>query len=78
MTNVTNMREDINKVAFCDLNVGDTFENDGKIYIKYYDDDLEDAFAIQIYPVDSSQFHSGNRFSDYECVSERQCKITIE
>ena len=78
MTNVVNMHENTNPVAFSDLNVGDTFEYYGKIYIKYYDDDLEDAFGLQISPADNTQFHSISRFSDYELVSERVCTITIE
>lgn len=78
MTNVVNMREDIDNITFSELNVGGVFEYYGKLYIKYYDDDLEDAFALQIYPADSAQFHSFCRFSDSEIVSERQCKITIE
>lgn len=78
MTNVVNMCENVKAIAFSDLNVGDAFEYYGKIYIKYYDDDLEDAFALQIYPADSTQFHSISRFSDNELVSERVCTITIE
>ena len=78
MTNVVNMHEDVNSVVFGDLNIGDTFESCGKLYIKYFDNDLENAFALQIYPPDSLQFHSWGTFSDEELVSERQCTITIE
>lgn len=78
MTNVVNMCENVNSIAFGDLNIGDVFENCGKLYIKYYDDDLEDAFAIQIYPPDNCQFHSFCRLSDNELVSEKKCTITIE
>lgn len=78
MTNVVNMREDIDSIAFSELNVGGVFEYCGKMYIKYYDDDLEDTYGLQIYPADSSQFHSVCRLSDDELVSERQCTIAIE
>lgn len=78
MTNVVNMREDIDSIEFDELNVGDVFESCGKIYIKYYDDDLGDTFALQIYPADSVQFHTSCSFSDNELVSKRQCKIIIE
>ena len=77
MTNVVNMCENRNSIAFGDLNIGDTFESRGKMYVKYYDDDLEDTFAIQIYPPDSLQFHC-DVFATDELVSERQCTITIE
>lgn len=78
MTNVVNMCEDIKSIAFGELNVGGVFESCGKMYIKYYDDDLEDTFALQIYPADNTQFHTCMSFSDNELVSERVCTITIE
>jgi len=77
MTNVVNMREDIDNITFSELNVGGVFEYYGKIYIKYYDDELDVACGLQIYPPDSSQFHCEG-FAESEIVSERQCKITIE
>ena len=76
MTNVENIRENINSVGFGDLNIGDTFESCGKIYIKYYDDELDCSCGLQIYPPDNSQFHCEG-FSDDELVFERQCTITI-
>lgn len=78
MTNVVNMCKDIGKIAFSELNVGAVFESCGKMYIKYYDDDLEDTFALQIYPRDACIFHTCCAFADDELVSEKQCTITIE
>lgn len=77
MTDVVNMHENVNSIAFGDLNIGDVFEKYGKIYIKYYDDELDIACCLQIYPPDNLQFHC-DTFSDNETVFERQCKITIE
>lgn len=78
MTNVVNMRENINGIAFSELNIGDVFESCGKLYLKYYDDCIEDAMALQIYPANNAQFRCVCRFFDSEIVSERQCTITIE
>ena len=66
-----------NGIAFGELNIGDVFESHGKIYIKYYDDDFDDTFGLQIYPPDNLQFHRDS-FGENKFVSERQCKITIE
>ena len=77
MTNVVNMHENTNPVAFGSLNIGDVFETHGKIYIKYYDDELDVSCGLQIYPPDNLQFHCDS-FSDNKFVSEKQCTITIE
>lgn len=77
MTKIVNLCEDTKTIAFSELNIGDTFENHGKIYIKYYDDELDVACGLQIYPSDSSQFHCDG-FAENELVSERVCTITIE
>jgi hypothetical protein len=77
MTKIVNLCEDTKTIAFGELNIGDTFESRGKIYIKYYDDDCEETFGLQIYPSDSSQFHC-DVFAADEFVSERVCTITIE
>lgn len=77
MTNVVNLCENTSTVTFGELNIGDTFESRGKIYIKYYDDDYEEKFGLQIYPPDNSHFHC-DTFAEDEFVSEKTCTITIE
>lgn len=77
MTNVVNLCENINTIAFGDLNIGDAFESRGKMYIKYYDDELDCSCGLQIYPPDNLQFHCDG-FADNEIVSEKVCTITIE
>jgi hypothetical protein len=77
MTKIVNLCEDAHNIAFGDLNIGDTFESRGKMYIKYYDDDCDETFGLQIYPPDNSQFHC-DTFSSDEIVSEKVCTITIE
>ena len=73
MTQV-NMRE--NGIAFGELNIGDVFESHGKIYIKYYDDELDTACGLQIYPPNNSQFHCEG-FLNEEGVFEKDCTIEI-